>query len=174
MVLTYHGYHVLKRGEFIKGAPLTREKIIQRVTEEVNRLRPIKDGIEGALEKARNEIINRRLERFERNKDKLKNNESIIEKAYELILEYDMGIDLRFSRIVEKKNNFWLIHSFNYCPILMACELLTLPTTFICKELYEPSIQEVCKLIDKNLMFTRNYNKIRPDYNYCEEMFLLK
>lgn len=174
MVFTYHCYEVLERKELIKGEPLTREKVIERVIEEVNRLRPVKEGVEGALEKARGEILQRRLERFEKNRDRISNNVSLVEKAYRLIYEYDRGIDLRFVEIVEKTEGSLVLHARNYCPTLIACEILNLSTQFICKEMHEPTMQEVCKLIDRNLTFTRDYGKIRPGYTYCEEKFLLK
>jgi len=62
------------------------------------------------------------------------------------------------------------IDSYNFCPYLETVKKLKLDTRCICKKVGEPSIQAMCKMINKKLKFSRNYDNIRPhNKEYCEE-----
>ena len=60
----------------------------------------------------------------------------------------------------------------NFCPTLEACKILNLDTRKICKLYNENATDVLIKQIDKNLIFVRNYKKLRPYSEYCEEMII--
>lgn len=66
-----------------------------------------------------------------------------------------------------------VFHSMNFCPTLEACKILKLDTRHVCKRLNESSTDTLIKQIDCRLSFSRNYNKLRPYTEYCEEMISL-
>ena len=61
------------------------------------------------------------------------------------------------------------IDSYNFCPYLEACRELGLDTSFVCKQIGEPSVQAACELINHDLAFSRNYDHLRPSCDFCEE-----
>ena len=92
------------------------------------------------------------------------------EKAYKIIYFDYMKINPGHCNVIKLSEGKIKIESRNFCPYLEACKKLCLDTEFICKE-SEPSIQQICKLINPNLKFRRNYQNIRPHADFCEEYF---
>lgn len=92
------------------------------------------------------------------------------EQAYKIVFFDHMGINPEHSKMVRVSPRKIRIESYNFCPYLEACQQLGLDTRFICKDIGEPSIQQMIEIINPNLRFTRNYVNIRP-YNgaFCEE-----
>ena len=122
-------------------------------------------------------IVQRRISWFEQNKDIMflkYNGLSDLEKAYKIIFFDHMQIKPKHSELIKLNNHQLRINSYNFCPYLEACEQLGLDTKFVCKEIGEPSIQEILKRINPNLRFSRNYHNIRPSNKlFCEEYITL-
>jgi len=139
---------------------------LKNVRSEVKRLR----GATEEILKKYNEVSkNKRLEWFEANKgnfDFLKSDK--LDSAYKLLL-CRLGIDPEEAPIVRKSNQQVVFHSRNFCPTLEACKILNLDTRYICRRYNEESTDSLIKQIDSHLWFSRNYEKLRPYAEYCEE-----
>ncbi len=55
----------------------------------------------------------------------------------------------------------------NFCPYLGASQRLGMDTRDVCKKIGEPSIKAFMKRINPNLVFWRDYEKIRPYSEFC-------
>ena len=120
------------------------------------------------------DLLNKRIRWFENNKTmirKLKGND--LEKAYHSIL-MKIGIKSSEAPIVKKSENKIIFHSENYCPSLETCIILDLDTREVCKEIYERPTEELIRRLNPKLRFTRNYERIRPYSDYCEEIIILE
>lgn len=161
--------------EFLKGTPLTEERKKKRVMEEIERLTRIKRELEGnqnyrGSHQELKKLTHTRWAGYYNNvKGKTVDAESDVKKAHRLIILEGMGVDPRFSEIVEDTGNKLLFRSRNFCPILEACKILGLDTKIVCKSIYEKPVQDICRFINPQLKFGRNYKKIRPYHEYCEE-----
>jgi tRNA(Arg) A34 adenosine deaminase TadA len=100
-------------------------------------------------------------------------NDDSLQSAYRLLL-CRFGIDEKEVPIVKRNNKKLVFHSMNFCPTLEACKILDLDTRNICKRYNEESTNMLIQQIDPRLRFKRNYNKIRPYTEYCEEMIVLE
>jgi transposase len=91
-------------------------------------------------------------------------------QAYRIVFFDHMRINPEHSKMVRVFPRKIKIESYNFCPYLEASKQLGLETKFVCKEIGEPSIQEIIGRVNPNLRFSRNYQNIRP-YNgaFCEE-----
>ena len=120
------------------------------------------------------DLLNKRLRWFENNKTilrKLKGND--LEKAYHLIL-MKIGIKNSEAPIVKKSENKIIFHSKNYCPSLETCIILGLDTREVCKKIYERPTEDLIRRLNPKLRFTRNYERVRPYSDYCEEIIILE
>jgi len=146
------------------------------IEEKLEQLRKVKDGTLTPQELA-DLITQRRVLWFEENKNTVLSKYHGLpdeEKAYRIIFFDHMKINPEYSKMARLDKGKIRVESYNFCPYLEACRKLGLDTRFVCKEIGEPSIQEVCKLINSNLKFRRNYQNIRPhNCNFCEEYFEL-
>lgn len=95
--------------------------------------------------------------------------EDVLISGYFLLLER-FGIPREEMPIINKTDRKIVFHSMNFCPTLEACKILELDTRYICKKMNEVSTDTLIKQIDGRLQFTRNYDKLRPNTEYCEEM----
>lgn len=121
------------------------------------------------MEKLSSELSKKRKDWFEKNKGNLLNNDKdLLENAYEIFLK-KLSINKNEAPVVEKQKNKIVIHSKNFCPTLEACKILGLDTRKICKKINEEATDKLLKKINPNLKFSRNYNKLRPYSEYCEE-----
>ena len=82
------------------------------------------------------ELIEKRDEWFEKNKNLLDLKGSDVEKAYQLIL-IKIGINPCEIPIVEQTKKRIVFHSYNFCPTLEACKILGLDTKKVCKKVFE-------------------------------------
>lgn len=152
------------------------QKEQKAIKEKIELLRKVKNG-KLTPKEATHIITQRRVKWLKENLTKLNNNYKnldLLEKAYKIILLDHMKIKpkhLIIHRVSDKK---LLIESRNFCPYLEACKKLSLDTKFVCKEIGEPSIQAMLKMIHPRLTFRRNYRKIRPNYYFCEEFIELR
>ncbi|MEM1538129.1 MAG: hypothetical protein QXQ28_04700 [Candidatus Nezhaarchaeales archaeon] len=62
----------------------------------------------------------------------------------------------------------------NPCPILWLALRFNLDTKKVCREVSEPVCRYVLERISKTLTFERNYNRIRPYSEGCEERIYLR
>jgi len=96
----------------------------------------------------------------------------LLDSGYKLLLER-LHITQEEAPIIRKTDKEIVFHSKNFCPTLEACKILGLDTRFICKRLNEASTDTLLKQIDSSLCFARNYDKLRPYTEYCEEMICI-
>lgn len=117
--------------------------------------------------------VNSALKWFEENKDKLEFKGSLIDQAFEIFYLKHLGLDPKDVKIVEKAENRLVCRWRNFCSVLEACKLLGLDTRIICRKVYEKPGKALLKRINSLLKFSRNYDKIRPYADYCEEIIEL-
>lgn len=95
------------------------------------------------------------------------------EAAYQLLMKrFNLTEDQ--APIVHRDKNKIVFHSKNFCPTLEACNILELDTRKICKFYNEHATDILIKQIDPKLKFARNYEKLRPNTGYCEEMIIME
>ena len=118
--------------------------------------------------------MEKRFKWFEKNKELLEDIDgSDLRKAFEFILIKYIGIYREELPIVHEDEHKIVWHSYNWCPVLEACNRLSLDTVKVCKKGWEESVDEMAKMINPKISFFRNYSKIRPIVDYCEERFEL-
>lgn len=140
------------------------------VRREIDNLRNADDRI---LNELNEDSICRRLKWFHENKSTLSFiTQDPLSSGHRLLLER-FGITQEEAPIVKKSDSEIVFHSKNFCPTLEACKILGLDTRIICKKLNETSTDALLKQLDIRLKFSRNYNKLRPYTEYCEEMISL-
>jgi ribosomal protein S18 acetylase RimI-like enzyme len=100
-------------------------------------------------------------------------NDSVVLKAYRVLLELLQATEAECP-IVYRNDEKLVFHSRNFCPTLEACKILGMDTRHICKLYNERSTDRLVKEVHPNLKFTRNYEKLRPYCEYCEEMIVLE
>jgi len=93
--------------------------------------------------------------------------------GYRLLLERFHITDQQ-APVIARSERKLVFHSKNFCPTLEACRILGLDTRTICKRLNETATDALVKQVDPRLRFSRNYEKIRPFEDYCEEMITLE
>ena len=95
------------------------------------------------------------------------------EMAHRIICLEHMNINPGHSKVRRIEEGVIRINSYNFCPYLIACRELEMDTRFVCKEIGEPSIIEMCKLINPNLTFLRDYTQLRPHFpHFCREYII--
>lgn len=143
----------------------------QDVRNEIKRLRNI---TQDKLEFYNTDSANRRVEWYNENKSTFKFiNDNSLYSAYNLLLKR-FNIDSTEAEIIEQSDSLIIFHSKNFCPTLEACKILDYDTRYICRNYNENSTDVLIKQIDSRLKFNRNYEKLRPYSDYCEEMIILE
>ena len=99
---------------------------------------------------------------------------SDVRRAYHLFLIEYLGVSPEEVPVVYEDESRIVWHSHNWCPVVEACQRGGYDTRVVCKNGYEKSVQAFIELINPRLRFTRNYDRIRPYTEYCEEEFYLK
>lgn len=99
--------------------------------------------------------------------------ENAIQVAYHVLLQ-KLSISREQAPIVRCDEKQIIFHSNNFCPTLEACKILSLDTRFVCKHLTEKPTTDLIRKIHPKLKFTRNYEKLRPYVDYCEEKIILE
>lgn len=142
---------------------------MESIRSEVKRLRNATDEM---LEKYNDDFRTARLDWF-RQLDKsviMKEHDSKM-AAYKLLL-CRLHIAEDEAPIISCENGKLVFHSKNFCPTLEACRILDLDTRHVCKKYNEDATDALMKCISDDLKFARNYDKLRPYSNYCEEMIM--
>ena len=145
------------------------EKKINDVIAKLQRAQEIK-----SYEFINKELLEKRLRWYEENKDKLNLEGSDVRKAYTLFLIKYLGLNPKEVPVVYENERKIIWRSYNFCPVLEACKRLGKDTREVCKKAEVKSVQELISRINPNLRFSRNYEKIRPYIDYCEETIELE
>lgn len=155
---------------------LMHEGVLQRdcsvlyredVRKEIERLRNADDCI---LEELNEDSIRRRTDWYHENKSRFSFiSGDPLHSGYRLLLER-FRIAPDEAPIVKETEKGFVFHSMNFCPTLEACRILGLDTRYVCRKMNENSTDVLLKQLDKRLCFSRNYDKLRPYSEYCEEM----
>lgn len=124
------------------------------------------------LELLREQLLAKRIEWYGKNPQFNINQQDLLSCGYELMLR-KLEIQSSEAPIVEKNTNKVVFHSQNFCPTLEACKILDLDTRMICRIVNEKPMDGLIKQISDQLEFGRNYEKMRPYCDYCEEMIFL-
>lgn len=127
-----------------------------------------KIGQDQAFQVLEDWLTEKRIKWLRKNKTKLKLVGSEIEKALQLICQ-KFEINPKDLKITEKSRTKIIYHAYNFCPVLEACQELSLDTREVCRKVYEGSVTKFLKAFNPKLKFKRNYQKIRPYIEYCEE-----
>ncbi len=139
-----------------------RKHIKQLRSSDRKRLRELGEG-----------LTQKRLEWFAKHYNRPKiGTGDILEMGYDMFLR-NLGIMAEEAPIVEKSDDRIVIHSKNFCTTLEACKILGLDTRVVCKEFNEDSMDKLLKQLSPRLKFIRNYDKLRPYSECCEEMIIL-
>lgn len=100
---------------------------------------------------------------------KAKTTKEIYEKFY---LDF-LGIKKEECKIVKITRKELRTRCYNKCPILQLAIYIEKDTREVCKKISEPVCIFVLKKMNKKIKFFRNYRKIRPYANYCEELITI-
>ncbi len=110
----------------------------------------------------------KRIEWYRAESEKIPTSDDPLEKAYGVLLR-KFGIEKDRAPVAGKTEREIVFHSKNFCPTLEACKILGLDTRRVCRLYNEGSTDALVKQVDPALKFSRNYEKIRPYSDYCEE-----
>jgi len=135
------------------------------------------DQLRGADEKTlknmAGDLTRKRLEWFAENCRSLAGKgEDALEVGYQVFLK-KLEITADQAPLVRRDEKCMVLHSKNFCATLEACKILGLDTRFICRHLTEQPTTELLRQVHPKLRFARNYDKLRPRSNYCEEMIIV-
>ena len=140
----------------------------QDVRKEVKRLRGATDDQLRAFdaERAKSRVDWFRAQDTVRKEDPL-------EAAYTVLLRR-LGITEDEAPVVHRDDHSLTFLSKNFCPTLAACEILGLDTRKVCELYNSKSPDALIKEVDPRLEFARDYEKIRPYSEFCEESIRLR
>jgi tRNA(Arg) A34 adenosine deaminase TadA len=141
------------------------------VRREIAKLRNANDE---TLSQLNMESAAKRTQWFKENKEQFEFlNSDLLLSGYKLLLKR-FNITQDQAPITAKSDSQIVFHSKNFCPTLEACKILNLDTKKICKKLNENSTDTLLKQVSPQLCFSRNYAKLRPHSDYCEESISIK
>jgi len=142
----------------------------QEVRDRIDQLR---DADQSKLEALARELSTRREQWFSKNSVSFESHSGDpIGRAYEVFLK-KLGIPAAEAPVVHCDEASLVLRSSNFCPTLEACRILDLDTRFVCRHLTEKPTTDLLRQIHPKLRFTRNYESLRPNAPYCEEMIIL-
>jgi len=144
-----------------------REKTIQEILVKIKEAKEMDDWSH-----VNSKLLEKRLGWYEENKSNLNLQGKDARKAYTLLIKYS-GIDPREVPVVYEDERKIIWRSYNWCPVLEACKRAGFDTREVCKKGWEKSVQALIEKINPKLRFSRNYERIRPYTEYCEEIIEL-
>jgi len=130
-------------------------------------------GLENSLKGWAEQIKKRRLEWFEKNKDNLHLKGTEVRRGFQLVVFEYMGIKPEEMPVIEETEKKITWRAYDFCPYYEAMKKLGLDSKIVCKYATEMPVQALLDLINPKLRFSRNYEKIRPHTEYCEETIKL-
>lgn len=143
----------------------------KHVRAEINRLR---NASENQLRSYDLQRCEKRLHWYRSNRpDKKYPGDDYMLKAYRVLMDRLQTTEADCP-IVHRDNTKLVFRSTNFCTTLEACIILQLDTRHVCRLYNELSTDSLVKEIHPKLKFTRNYEKLRPYCEYCEEMILFE
>ncbi|MBW2526946.1 MAG: nucleoside deaminase [Deltaproteobacteria bacterium] len=89
--------------------------------------------------------------------------------AFELFIRDYLGADLETVPVVHETDREIAWHAQNRCDTLEACGELGLDTRVVCRARYDKPVQHLLSALDPELRFVRNYERVRPMADVCEE-----
>lgn len=127
-------------------------------------------GLEQALTEWAERITQRRLVWLEQNKDCLARLEGTeVRKGFQLVIFEYMGIPPAEVPIVEETETKITWRAYDFCPYFEATKTLGMDTRDVCKYATASPIQALLDVLNPKLRYSRNFEKIRPYSDYCEE-----
>jgi hypothetical protein len=135
-----------------------------------NMERLVEAEAEGGYASFVRELTTKRDEWYEANKDALRLEGSEVRRAYALLLIRYLGLDPAQVPVVYEDEVRIIWRSFNFCPLLEACRRLGKDTREVCRRAQEAPAQALVSKVSPRLKFSRNYDRIRPYEQFCEEM----
>ncbi|MGE5140437.1 MAG: nucleoside deaminase, partial [Rudaea sp.] len=125
------------------------------------------------LRKMGEELAARRVTWFRSNQDRQSVDRSdLVMAGYNLMLT-KLGIDAGQAPVIERSGHRVVFRSQNFCPTLEACRLLDLDTRQVCRLMTEEPMGRLLQELDGRLIFSRNYDHLRPYADSCEETISL-
>lgn len=141
------------------------------VRDEIKRLR---GATPEQLELLRESLTRKRMDWYQKNRHGLGlDSDDLLGSGYRLLLA-KLEISPEEAPAVSRTPDRIVFHSQNFCPTLEACRILDLDTREICRAVNEQPTDALVKQFNDRLQFGRNYEKLRPHCEYCEEMVILK
>ena len=123
----------------------------------------------GDYRKVDRDTAKKRLEWWEKNKDRIVLEGSEVRKAFDLVFSNYMNVDPNDILVIYEREKKIIWRSYNPCPYLEACKQLSIDTRIFCKEGHHECMNDIIRVVNPNLVFSRSYERIRPYYPYCEE-----
>lgn len=118
-------------------------------------------------------LLEKRLDWYEENKIDMNLQGTDVRKAYTLLLIEYLKINPIEVPVVYEDERKIVWRSYNWCPVLESCKRGGFDTWEVCKKGWERSVQALIEKINPRLRFSRDYEKIRPYAEYCEEIIEL-
>ena len=119
-------------------------------------------------------VTKKRLSRLKANHGEIQNEDDPVNNGYTWFYEKYLGVSVpKDGEIIERSQKRLVMRWRHSCPTLEACKKLGLDTREICRKAYQKPVQEFLKHINPRLRFDRNYESIRPQAAYCEEIIEL-
>ena len=120
-------------------------------------------------------VIEKRLAWLDKNLENFERTGRPVLDGYWLFYEGYLGISVpEDGEIVEQTERKLVTRWWNHCPTLEVCQQLGLDTREICQKAYHKPVQEFLARINPKLRFDRNYEALRPQTAYCEEIITLE
>lgn len=143
----------------------------QAVRDEITRLRGAGPSELSALAER---LVEKRLRWCEEHPEQLPSETTDrLQAGYELLLA-KLGTDPTEAPIVERTERRLVFHSRNFCPTLEACRILDLDTRVVCRAMAERPADALVRSAHPDLRFSRNYGRLRPWTDACEEIISLE
>lgn len=145
---------------------------VPKYTEDLKRVcqRSAEVGLGQALCEWAQQITERRLEWIEQHRDvfrRLRGTE--VRKGFQLVLQEYMGIPLQEIPIIEETETKITWGAYDFCPYYEAIKALGMDTRLVCRDATEGPVQAMLNILNPKLRFSRNYERVRPYAEYCEE-----
>jgi ferredoxin len=110
---------------------------------------------------------------YEKNKNSLTLQGTDVREAYTLYITEYMGLTPREAPIVYEDEKKIIFRVDIECSILEACRRAGFDTREVCEKGLEKCVQMLIEKINPELRFSRNYERIKPHAEYCEEIIEL-
>jgi len=118
-------------------------------------------GDERALNLLKDNIVERRLRWYEKNKKNLKISENPVDNAYNIMTERLKIID--DADIYIRGDRSMTFRTSKPCPVHEACKILGMDSKRICKAVCEGSANDFLQKLDPKIRFTIDHKKKGPE-----------